>query len=110
MPNHHRNAKAKSGDFVSAIVEHTTSGLSKNISKTANLANVGVCWVCRDCCDCWDCCDCCACAIFNQGLFKKRFALAATHQAANTNCIKAKSIIPASLESVKYRETAVVAP
>ena len=98
MPNLHMNAKAKSGDFVSAIVEHTTSGLSKNISKTANLANIGVCWVCSDC------------AIFNQGRFKKRFALAATHQAANINCIKAKSIIPASLESVKYRETAVVAP
>lgn len=46
----------------------------------------------------------------SQGLFKKRCAVAETHHAANTNCAKARTTIPASFESVKYLETAVVAP
>lgn len=108
MPNHQRKAKAKSGDFVSAIVEHTISGLSKNITITANLAKSGVDCAAVDCaavdCAAVDCAavDCESNFVYlSHGRFKKRLAVAAAHQAANTNCANARSMIPASFESVK---------
>lgn len=42
MPNHHTNANANSGDFVSEIVENTTSGLNKNVIITAARKAIGV--------------------------------------------------------------------
>ncbi|EIK76065.1 hypothetical protein CGSMWGv0288E_06670 [Gardnerella vaginalis 0288E] len=45
-----------------------------------------------------------------HGVFKNRFAVAAQHHAARMNCIIASSMIPASFDSVKYRDTAATAP
>ncbi|EIK80501.1 hypothetical protein CGSMWGv55152_02898 [Gardnerella vaginalis 55152] len=45
-----------------------------------------------------------------HGVFRNRFAVAAQHHAAKTNCIIASSMIPASFDSVKYRDTAATAP
>lgn len=108
MPNHHTNANANSGDFVSEIVENTTSGLNKNVIITAarKAIGVGVTGVCvtgvaagavavaHPACDS-------RVLLIAHGVFKNRFAVAAQQNAASTNCITASNTIPASFDSVK---------
>ncbi|EIK83174.1 hypothetical protein CGSMWGv00703Bmash_04555 [Gardnerella pickettii 00703Bmash] len=100
MPNHHTNANANSGDFVSEIVENTTSGLNKNVIITAARKAIGVVWIDAVAHGACPACDSPVLALAH-GVFKNRFAVAAQQNAASTNCITASNTIPASFDSVK---------
>ncbi len=125
-PNHHTNANANSGDFVSEIVENTASGhtmknnmiASRVFAPARNRDGLGTtpasgCAKSRMFQQSWRS----GCEKSNvptprrrQGRLKNRFAVAAQQNAANSHWNTASTTMPASLESVKNRDTAATAP
>lgn len=110
-PNHHVNVNANSGDFVSEIVENSTSGQQMNTIMTSSRAHgpagvpgygatedtVGepsVLFARR----------------VSHGILKKRFAADAQQKPANSHWRAARTTRPASFEPVKYREIASAPP
>ena len=125
-PNHHTNANANSGDLVNEIVENTASGQTMKNSRMMNLVLAPARSL--DGRATTPASGCAKSRMFQQswrsgcekskvptpslrhGRLKKRLAVAAQQNAANSHCSAASTTMPASLESVRYRETAATAP
>ena len=125
-PNHQTNANANNGDLVSEIVANTANGhtmknsrITKRVfaparSLDGRATTPASGWVKsrmfqQSCRSGWEKSNVPTPSL-RHGRLKKRLAVAAQQNAANSHCSAASATMPASLESVKYRETAANAP